>query len=140
MKKLAFLLLLPFFVACSSPADRMYSEETWKQDLEDIKQANKMSDEEVAKVSAYIPLAEMTDKELEGKTYNQILHDAEDTDEEAENFGEEVKGNMQEVGEDIKEGTQELGQDIKEGTQKVGNEIKEAGNDVKDEINGEDNK
>ncbi|OOQ62136.1 hypothetical protein [Mucilaginibacter pedocola] len=70
------LSLLIFLSACSSPLDKKYSEATLKEDMVAIRESNKLDTTEIAAMALYVVGAKFTGKNLEGKTYKEILDSA----------------------------------------------------------------
>ena len=61
------------FVSCSSPLERKYSEETAKEDIEDIVDSGELSEEDKRKLVGRVVLLQMRGENLEGMTYQEIL-------------------------------------------------------------------
>lgn len=74
---LSFSLPL-FFLSCSSPLDKAYTSSTYLQDIEAIKESNKISYEDMELLTKYIAVSKIAGNNLEGKTYADILEQIKD--------------------------------------------------------------
>lgn len=71
------IALLLFLAACGgNPLDKKYSEATLKDDIVALKESNKLDTAEMASMALYVMSAKFTGKNLEGKTYKEILDSA----------------------------------------------------------------
>lgn len=74
---LSFFLPL-FFSSCSSPLDKPYTSSTYLQDIEAMKESNKISYEDMELLTKFIALSRIAGNDLEGKTYADILEQLKD--------------------------------------------------------------
>ncbi len=81
MKKILFISFAFLLVACSSPMDKKYSEETLEKDLKAIRDADKLDSTEAGLMVLYMMKAKFNGESLEGKTYKEILAAAKADDE-----------------------------------------------------------
>tara|TARA_Y100000588_G_scaffold384159_1_gene474856 strand:+ start:328 stop:978 length:651 start_codon:yes stop_codon:yes gene_type:complete len=92
MKKAILLtLLIVLTIACSTPLDRKYSEETLETDAKEIKESGNLSEDEALMMVGWIMRAKLNGTELEGKTYGEILKEAKDYKQEQELLAEKAK-------------------------------------------------
>ena len=76
MRNYPFILLifLPLlFLSCNTPMDRVYSKTSYSEDIESIRQSQKISDDDIELLARYIALSNLSGNDLEGKTYDDIL-------------------------------------------------------------------
>ena len=90
-KYLLIVVLLFGIVSCSSPLDKKYSEESFKDDTREIKKSGKLSEEDAIVLASWILRSKLNDESLEGKTYKEILDDAKDYKKEQEALAEKVR-------------------------------------------------
>lgn len=79
MKKTLFISsLFLLLIACNNPMGKPYNEETIKEDLKEIVDSKKISEEDTKMLLGYIMLSKMGHKDIEGKTYQQLLDEAKE--------------------------------------------------------------
>ena len=76
MKKLIYLLFIGLFASCSSPLNNKYSDATLESDLKAIEEANALDSAEVNLLAMYFFRAKLTNENMEGKSYKEILQQA----------------------------------------------------------------
>lgn len=76
MEKLSYLILFLAFIGCQNPMDKAYTKATFQSDLEAINKSESIDTSEAQMMAGYLMLSEFQKKNLEGKTYNQILTEA----------------------------------------------------------------
>ena len=54
IKKITLFLFTVALISCSNPLDKKYSEATLKQDAKELKESNKMSDEDLQLLAGWI--------------------------------------------------------------------------------------
>lgn len=91
MKNFILITVLALLTACSGPLDKKYSEETLSDDAKDIKESGNLNDEDAGIMAAWIVRAKLTDENLEGKTYKEILAEAKDYKKEQETLAQRAK-------------------------------------------------
>ena len=91
MKKILLIIIISLLAACSSPLDKKYNEDTLAEDSKAIKEAGDLSEEEAQIMAGWILRAKLTDENLEGKTYGEILEEAKDYKKEQEKLAEKAK-------------------------------------------------
>lgn len=75
MKSLLYILCLGVIcLSCSSPLDRPYKEDTLQEDLVEIKKS--ISENEKEALTAYLMLQSLTDQQMLGKTYRDLMEEA----------------------------------------------------------------
>ena len=84
LKTAILALALTAFVSCSNPLDKVYNEETIMEDLQSIVARDKVSKQDLENLAYYVMLADYNEISLDGKTYRQLI-------EEANKFSEETK-------------------------------------------------
>lgn len=65
-----FLLLLS---SCNSPMDKTYNAATYQEDIESIRQSNKVSEDDIQLLTKYILVSKLAGNDLQGKSYDEIL-------------------------------------------------------------------
>ena len=81
MKKLSLLVALSTFmllISCSNPLNRRYSDKTLEEDAKAIKESKKIDDADVELIAAYIMRAKLTNENIEGMTYADMLKKMKD--------------------------------------------------------------
>jgi hypothetical protein len=92
MKKISLTLLIAFvLLACSSPLNKKYSDETFEADAKEIKESGKLSDEDALIMAGWILKSKLTGEKLDGKTYAEIIDEAKDYKSEQEALAEKAK-------------------------------------------------
>jgi hypothetical protein len=91
MKNFILISILALLTACSGPLDKKYSEETLSDDAKDIKESGNLNDEDAGIMAAWIVRAKLSDENLEGKTYKEILAEAKDYKKEQETLAKRAK-------------------------------------------------
>ena len=81
LKTTILAIALTAFVSCSDPLDKLYNEETIMEDLQSIVDRDKVSKQDLENLAYYVMAANFNEISLEGKTYRQLI-------EEANNFTE----------------------------------------------------
>lgn len=77
MKKTLFLLVASaLLMACSGPLDKTYNEDTYIEDLKEIKECRKLSDDDAKIMHEWIIRAKLKGESLENKSYGEILNEA----------------------------------------------------------------
>ncbi len=66
------------FVACSNPLDRPYNEETLQEDIEVLVARDKVYKDDLMNLSSYIIKCKITGEPLEGKTYRELIKEADE--------------------------------------------------------------
>ena len=70
---LSAILLL---ISCSNPLNRKYSDKTLEDDAKAIKESKKVNDDDAELLGAYIMRAKLTNENIEGVTYAEMLKKA----------------------------------------------------------------
>ena len=92
MKKfLSTILMALLFIACSSPLDKEYHEDTLEQDAGEIRKSEKVSDSEMQLMAGWLVRAKLQGEKLEGKTYAEILKEAKDFNKEQKELADKTK-------------------------------------------------
>lgn len=92
MKKLSLVIIFLFILqSCSSPLDKKYSKTSLSEDAKEIKDKAGLSEEELQIMAGWIAKAELTGESLEGKTYHEILAEANDFEKQQENLAKKTK-------------------------------------------------
>lgn len=72
--------LLFFFISatlvlggCNNPLNRTYSLTTCEQDIQDIRQSNKVSDDDIILLAKYMAMLKLSGNNAEGRTYEEML-------------------------------------------------------------------
>ena len=68
-----FFLLILGCSACNSPMDKPYNAQTYRDDIESIRQSNKIDEEDIQLLTKYMIVSKLSGNDLQGKTYNDIL-------------------------------------------------------------------
>lgn len=77
MKRICLLVATAFImVSCGNPMNKKFSEKNFESDLKEIKAADKLSDEEVELFAGWLIKSKLSNENLEGKTYADILNEA----------------------------------------------------------------
>ena len=94
MKKITILVITLFAFACSNPMSKVYTEESFMEDMKEVRDAE--GEETVAKISAYImqqtfknSFDKDSENKLVGKTYAELV-------EQADNLKAELKAKEEE--------------------------------------------
>jgi thioredoxin-related protein len=85
MKKILTIMILAASISlmsCNSALSKKYNTATMEQDMKAIGESKSISDDDKKLLAAYMMLAQMGGKNLEGETYSQILDDAKKMKEE----------------------------------------------------------
>ena len=64
---------MAIFSSCNSPLDKKYHSATYFDDIESIRESDKVSKEDLELLTKYIALSKVAGKDLEGKSYGDIL-------------------------------------------------------------------
>lgn len=91
MKKLLLPFLLLAVVSCSNPMNKKYDEKTLEADMKEIKEKNKLSEEDTKTFAGWLLLSKLANKDLTGKTYQQILDEAKNYKKEQEELAAKAK-------------------------------------------------
>lgn len=92
MKKSILFMLFAFLtIACSTPLDKAYNEETLDSDAKEIKESGNLSEDEALMMVGWIMRSKLNGTDLEGKTYAEILKEAKDYKKEQEALAEKAK-------------------------------------------------
>ena len=80
MKKiLLFTTILSLFTcSCNNPLGKRYNAKTFNTDLEQIRESNKVNDEDIDLLVKYIVISKLSGKDLQGQTYKDILDQVKD--------------------------------------------------------------
>ena len=81
MKQLSLLVTLStilLLVSCSNPLNRKYSDKTLEEDAKAIKESKKIDDDDAELLATYIMRAKLTNENIEGMTYADMLKKAKD--------------------------------------------------------------
>lgn len=73
-KSFPLLLLVFLIIACSSPLDKPYKQDSLEEDMVELKK--KLSEDELSALAGYIVLKSMADDQMLGKTYGDLLNEA----------------------------------------------------------------
>src|SRR3978361_2333077 len=74
IRVVAFTFFLTIiFSSCRDAMDKTYSTATYIQDIEAIRENNKVSFEDIELLTKYIALSKIAGNDLQGKTYDEIL-------------------------------------------------------------------
>ncbi|HUS03445.1 MAG TPA: hypothetical protein VMY77_17015 [Chitinophagaceae bacterium] len=81
--RIILLLLFGFFLtltfcSCNNPLNKTYNTSTYLNDITEIRESNKVSYEDIELLTKYITLSKLAGKDLEGKTYEDILNNLKD--------------------------------------------------------------
>lgn len=76
IKKITLFLFTVALISCSNPLDKKYSEATLKQDAKELKESNKVSDEDLQLLAGWILKSKLSGESLDDKSYNDILKEA----------------------------------------------------------------
>ena len=76
LKTTLLALAIAAFASCSDPLDKVYDEETVMDDLQSIIARDKVSKEELENLAYYVMAANFNDINLAGKTYRQLIKEA----------------------------------------------------------------
>ena len=70
-----FILLVAVFAfsGCSNPLNRPFNTVTFEQDLQDIRQSNKASDDDIILLAKCMAAMQLSGNNFEGKTYEEML-------------------------------------------------------------------
>ncbi len=90
-KTLLILSFISFLISCSGPLDKKYNEDTLASDAKEIREDGKLTDEEVQIMAGWIIRAKMTNENLEGQTYAEILNEAKDYKKQQEELAEKAR-------------------------------------------------
>jgi len=94
MKKTLTTLALATVIAltsCNNPLNKKYSDKTFEQDAKEIGDSKKLSPNEAEMLTGYIMLSKLGGKDIEGKTYGEILQAAKDYKSEQEQLAAKAK-------------------------------------------------
>lgn len=91
IKKITFLLLTALLISCGNPLDKKYTEATLEQDVKDLKESKKVSEEDLQLLAGWMIKAKLTGESLEGKTYDEIITSAKNYQLEQENLKKEAE-------------------------------------------------
>jgi hypothetical protein len=91
MKK-AFIISIILFVtySCSSPLNKKYNEETLEEDAKEIKESGVLSEEESDVMAGWILRSKLKGDNLEGKTFKEIINEANDFKKDQEQLAEKT--------------------------------------------------
>jgi len=81
MKQLSLLVTLStilLLVSCSNPLNKKYSDKTLEEDAKAIKESKKIDDDDAELLGTYIMRAKLTNENIEGMTYADMLKKAKD--------------------------------------------------------------
>jgi len=80
MKKIfLFIATVPLLISsCNGPLGKRYSAKTFNHDLEQIRESNKVNDEDMDLMIKYVVISRLSGKDLEGQTYKDILDKVKD--------------------------------------------------------------
>lgn len=81
MKQLSLLVTLTtifLLTSCSNPLNRKYSDKTLEEDAKAIKESKKVNDDDAELLATYIMRAKLTNENIEGMTYADMLKKAKD--------------------------------------------------------------
>lgn len=67
-----FLVSL-IFISCKGPMGKTYNPATYEEDIESIRQSNKISEDDIELLTNYMLVSKLAGNDLEGKTYSDIL-------------------------------------------------------------------
>lgn len=77
MRNILFILfafiLSVILSSCNNPLDKTYSSQSYINDIEAIRESDKVSYEDIELLTKYIALARIAGSDLNGKTYEEIL-------------------------------------------------------------------
>ncbi len=94
MKKALTTLVFATIIAltsCNNPLNKKYSDKTFEQDAKEIGDSKKLSPNEAEMLAGYIMLSKLGGKDIEGKTYGEILQAAKDYKSEQEQLAAKAK-------------------------------------------------
>jgi len=94
MRKTLTTLALATIIAltsCNNPLNKKYSDKTFEQDAKEIGDSKKLSPNEAEMLAGYIMLSKLGGKDLDGKTYGEILQTAKDYKSEQEQLATKAK-------------------------------------------------
>lgn len=90
------ILTMIALTSCNNPLNKKYSDKTLEQDAKEIKESNKLNDDDLKMLAGYIMLAKLGDKQIDGKTYAEILQAAKDYKSEQEQLAAKAKKDEEE--------------------------------------------
>ena len=64
---------LAIFCSCNNPLTKSYSPETYEDDMQAIRQSNKVNDDEAELLAKYIVVSRLAGNDLSGKSYGDML-------------------------------------------------------------------
>lgn len=70
---IVFFLLSLVCSSCNSLLDKPYNAQTYREDIESIRQSNKIDEEDIDLLTKYMIVSKLSGNDLQGKTYNDIL-------------------------------------------------------------------
>lgn len=82
IKTAVIALALTAFVSCSDPLDKVYNQATIEDDLQTIIAHDKVSKQELENLAYYVVFASINGTDLEGKTYRELITEANKAAEE----------------------------------------------------------
>jgi hypothetical protein len=78
MNKTILVIMMGFILClsgCNNPLSRKYNPATYQQDLQDIRQDNKTSDEDIILLARYMAVLKLSGTMGDGKTYGEMLEE-----------------------------------------------------------------
>lgn len=75
MRRLFIFLLIPslLFSSCNDPMSKTYNASTYEEDLQAIRESNKVDYEDIELLNKYIIVSKLAGNDLQGKSYSDIL-------------------------------------------------------------------
>ncbi len=70
---LSLLLLISIFCSCNNPLHRHYSPATYEEDMQAIRNSDKLTDDELQAIAGYVLLARLSRKDITGERYDDII-------------------------------------------------------------------
>lgn len=90
------LIVIMVLTSCNNPLNKKYSEKTLEADAKEIGKSKKLSEDDAKLLVGYIMLAKLGGKDLEGKTYSEILKIAQDYKKEQQDLATKVRKDEEE--------------------------------------------
>ena len=78
-------------MSCNNPLNKKYNDATFLEDAKEIGESKKLNEQDAKMLVGYIMFAKLGGKEIEGKTYAEILQTAKDYKSEQEQLAAKAK-------------------------------------------------
>jgi len=80
MKKIHLLFITIFLISCSNPLDKSFNQDTLEEDIKILKE--NISEEDINTLGAYILLKSISNDDMSGLSYGELLNEAKKINEE----------------------------------------------------------